>query len=251
MLSGVSQWIWNTTNTVTVDLLRHVVFYPMPWPSVEGQFYVLSRNIAWSIGIVLILWALIRGMWPELSLSHLYPSPPVVIHRVVTAMLLSLVSLYLVRSLLSINNAVVSRLMTNRPMLIAHASSFFTVLSPLVAVVMAMLLLGLIVYLGLFYALRTIEILLLTAILPWIYVWWIQSADDTLLRNVSREIIVAVFVQSLHAGAFWLYFHLMSEEPSALTPFEAAGVLWYMTKLPDQLRRIVGIGFRGPFWQWR
>lgn len=251
VLNAIAGWLWSNLIHFGGQLFTDLVLAPVNWAQAASALYVLSRNLAWMVSGVLLVWALLRAMWPELGDNSGGHAPAVVLHRAIAAALITGGGLYAVQGLLAINNAIVAELGGVKLGHAQWAGSALT-LSPLFALVAAAVLVALLFYLGVFYALRTIEIFLLTALLPWLAVWWIQSADDSLLRNAARELLAAIFIQSLHAGAFWLFVRLAGTGGSSLaTPFEAVGVLWYMTKLPEQFRRLLGTGGRAAFWPWR
>jgi len=126
-------------------------------------------------------------------------------------------AVYGVRVLLTINNALVLSLGGSKLGHVQWVGPALT-LSPLLAVVTAGIMVALLIYLAIFYALRVVEIFLLTALIPMFAVLWIQSADGTWLRNIGRELIVAVFIQSVHAGAFWLFIGLSGLEEHLWRP---------------------------------
>lgn len=225
---------------------------PLIWNASATSLYVASRNMAWALGTTIIVWSLLRSMWPQVQLGQGYHTPALIVHRTITAVVISAGALGVVRGLLQINDALVKALIPPSAITWIPLTGASLVLSPVIALVVSLVLLALILYLGIFYVLRTIEIFVLTALIPWLALWWIHSTDDGLLRNVGRELMVAIFIQSVHAGTFWLFIHLVVHGPStAMLPLEEIGVLWYMAKLPDQLRRLVGSPAKGGMWSWR
>ena len=146
---------------------------------------------------------------------------------------------------LTINNAIVGQLIQNSTGWTPTQASG-GVLSPVVVLIVSLGMLLLLLYLALFYAIRAIELFILTAAIPWFLLWWATKDDDAVLSNLAREIGVVIFIQSFHAAAFWLAVRMMSQGHWGLTSFflELA-LLWYMTKLPSQLRRLVGLGLGG------
>lgn len=241
-LAGLSQWIWRETLTVAELLYRTWVFQPLHWPPAASGLYVLSRNLAWTASGAVFVWGVLRSMWPELSPGGGL-SPLLVVNRAVVAAFIGGAALWAVEALLAVNNAIVAQFGSPVPPVLTDPSRTVAAMTPLISIAFGGFILSLLIYLVFFYALRAVEIFLLTALIPWLAVWWIHSVDDTMLRNAGQELLVAIFVQSAQAGAFWLFAHLLAGGRQTLTTvLEDAGVLWYMTQLPNQLRRIAGGG---------
>lgn len=249
VLNQFAHWIWGQLIHFITQVMDQWVFAPLAWSTGATQLYDMSRNLAMTLVGAVLVWGVIKSMWPQLSPSPGL-SPTMLLHRGITAGFLVGSAVYGVRVLLTINNALVLSLGGSKLGHVQWVGPALT-LSPLLAVVTAGIMVALLIYLAIFYALRVVEIFLLTALIPMFAVLWIQSADGTWLRNIGRELIVAVFIQSVHAGAFWLFIRFVGTGgASVATLFEAMGVLWYMAKLPEQMRRLMGLSGKGGMWQW-
>lgn len=240
IVNALANWAWHQVAALADVLIIRLVFQPIQWESPVLQLYGLSRDLAWSLAGLLIVAAAIKSMWPQFSWPHNRWSISFFLERVVAAGLMGMAGVWVVQALLQVNNAVVAALLANA----THWNPLPPsggVLSPVVVLVVSLAMLLLILYLALFYAVRVIELFLLTAAIPWFALWWATRDDDVALSNLGREMGVVIFIQSFHAGAFWLAVRLMSQDHWGVTGFflELA-LLWYMTKLPSQLRRLVG-----------
>jgi hypothetical protein len=237
VINGVSQWAWRQVAVNSTWLLRRFVLYPLGWPAVVSRFYQMSQALAGTVAVALVLISLLRIMWPEVTLHGMRWSTRAFLERLVTAALLSIASPWLVQVLLRVNNALVQQLLV--PSAISGLRAPEGVLSPLVVGFASLALLVLILYLAVFYAVRAIEIYLLTAAIPWLLLWWATQGDDVILGRVVKEFIVVIFVQSMHAAALWLAFHLLGALAWQGVFLELA-LLWWMTKLPGELRHLMG-----------
>ncbi len=246
-VDAISGWMWRQVVDLSGSWMSSTVLHPLSWPSIVTHFYNLSRDLAGSLVVVIMVSVSLKSMWPQLSWSWRRMSAPLYLERLVTAGFISLTGLWLVKAALDINNGVVLSLLQEALNWTPGLPATGGALSPLVVLLVGSAMLLLMLYLGLFYAVRTIEIFLLTAAIPWFALWWAAQDNDSALTNIARELGVVIFIQSFHAGAFWLAVHLMSSGHQ----WGMAGVLmelallWYMTKLPGQLRRLVGIAAGG------
>ncbi|MCY0897664.1 MAG: hypothetical protein OWU33_01800 [Firmicutes bacterium] len=237
LINALSQWAWRQVAMNLTWLLRRFVLYPLGWPAVVSQFYRMSQDLAGTVAVALILASLLRLMWPEVTLQGMRWSTRALLERLVTAALLAVVGPWVVQVLLRVNNALVQQLLA--PSAISGLTAPQGVLSPLVAGFASLALLVLMLYLAVFYAVRAIEIYLLTASIPWLLLWWATQGDDVILSRVVKEFIVVIFVQSMHAAALWLAFHLLGALAWQGVFWELA-LLWWMTKLPGELRHLMG-----------
>lgn len=240
LINQGSKWAWYQVANMAGTWMAHMVFRPLSWPPAVIQLYVWSRDLAWSlVGIVMVL-AVIRSMWPELSFRGSRLSIPLFLERLAAASLMGLAGVWAVSAGLVVNNNMVASLLSGNP--VFHpAAAPSGVLSPLVVLVVSLAMLALMLYLALFYAVRAIELYVLTAAIPWFALWWAVRDDDVVLSTLGKELAVVIFVQTVHAGAFWLALHLFSLSNSgAAGVFMELALLWYMTKLPGQLRRLTG-----------
>jgi len=248
VVDDLSKWAWNQVDDLGVTWLRKLVFVSLQWPDAVVHLYDISRNIAWALAGVMALVAVIRSMWPDFSIPGGSVPVPLLFERLVVAGLISLAGLWGVQTALAINNAIVTTLL-NSVMVWQSAPS--GVLSPVLVLVVALAMIGLMLYLAVFYALRAIEIYMLTAAIPWFALWWAGHRDDAIFSNLMKELTVVVFVQSFHAAAFWLVTKLMAGSGvGVVSLFMELALLWYMTKMPGQFRRLIGAGIgRSSLWR--
>jgi len=246
----IGQWILTQTTSLSLLAFRDVIFTPLQWSSQVTDLFDWCRLMVLSGLGVAAGWGILATMWPGLWPGALTPSPVRVVQRVLTVGLLCWLVVPGIQWMLQINNAVVAGLVNAlrglHPSLIASQTALSPLLSAGIVVATALLL----VYLGIFYALRVVEIFVLTALAPVMLAWWGVSGDQAAAIRWLRELVVAIFIQSVHAAVFWLYLHLIWN--AEVSQFEAIGVLFYMTLVPDQLRRMLGAsGGRSVGIPWR
>lgn len=247
-INALSRWAWHQVLGLTSTWMQRLVFQPLGWSHAVNQFYSLSRDLAWSLSGVLILWVFIRMMWPSLNMGRPSMSATLLLERLVTAAAIGMAGSWLVSMLLDINNALVRTLIGQVSNWQPEAAPS-GVLSPLVILVISLAMVALMLYLAIFYAVRAIELYVLVATLPWFALWWATRSDDTVLSNYGREIVAVIFIQSLHAAAFWLAMRLVANAGSSLFGFfTEIAMLWYMTRLPGQFRRLLG-AHGAPLWR--
>ncbi len=233
-----SQWILGATAQMSLAAFRHIIFAPLAWVAPASQLFVLSRDVVIA-GLALATgWSLLATMWP-VGLGWREDTPGRLVGRVLTAGLLNWLVVPGVSWLLRLNNQVVVGLVARgaTPHLL-HGSH--QLLSPLVSTLIVIVSAVLLVYLGIFYAMRTVEIYVLTALGPWMIGWWAVSGDPSLTGRWLRETMAAIFVQSAQAAVFWLYLHVIWD--AQVSGFETVGVLVFMSRIPDQLRRLLNAG---------
>ncbi len=239
-LDKVSQWVDQGLAQVSQRLFQQIVFVPVQWNVVATHLY--RSNLVLSMGALTLVftWTVLRMMWPTGPLLG-HPARSAPLQRTVSAAIVAIGASPAVHGLLTINDALV-RVFVDRvgSASVVGSTHFELSVNPLLALVLGALVLALLIYLGLFYALRTVEIYVLTGLIPWFAVLWSGGADDTWLSNIGKELMVAIFVQSVHAMVFWIFLHLVTHTTTLADEFLQAGVLWYMTKIPGQLRRLVG-----------
>lgn len=249
-VSTLSRWAWHAANGTATGLLRRLVFRPLVMSSSVGAFYRESQHLAWITMALFLAFGLLRTMWPAWSLGQGHLTAVQTVERMVTAGLISVVGFWCVKELVLFNNALVQTLVGSARLWPGASSN--DALSPLLALLVTLFILILSLYLGLFYAIRAIEIYLLAALIPWFAMGWAVGSHEGLLNSLFRELVVVIFVQSAHAGAYWLFTHLLvTAWSSPMASLEACGVLWYMTRLPEQLRRLLGAPspVRWPAWK--
>lgn len=241
VVNHLSQWSWHQVLELGSVWIEQLIFVPLQWPQAVVNLYDLSRNLAFMVAVVLAIFAAIRSMWPDLAIPGGNLSVPLLLERLVVASLISLSGIGAVMAALALNDAIVNGFIGQTGQLTTSAPK--GVLSPFVVLLLALALIGLMLYLAVFYAMRTIEIYVLTAAIPWFAFWWSTSRDNVAFSNLIRELGVVIFIQTLHAAGFWLVIHLLTTENLGVQGvFLEVALLWYMTKLPGQFRRLVGVG---------
>lgn len=250
LVNALANWMWHQVGALATIWLAKMVFRPIAWQRPVLQLYAMSRDLAWSmVGLVVILIAL-KSLWPQLQVPMGRLAVPFFLERLMTAGLIGWAGVWLVQAGLEINNALVSVIVANAGQWTWHPV-VGGVLSPVVVLLVMMAILVLLLYLAVFYAMRAIELFLLAAAIPWFALWWAIREDDRILSSLSREIGAVTFIQSFHAAAFWLALRLMSDGNWGATGlFIELALLWYMARLPGQLRRLMGAGMGGTrFWR--
>ncbi len=249
-INTLSRWAWQQVVVVSGRGFQRWILAPLPWPRPVMTLYADSRDLAWTLAGTATLLVVVRSMWPSLTAKGRVLAIPVYMERLVTAALISAGGAWAVQMLAALNSAVVSGLLSG----LAHwqiSGAPTGILSPLLVLASALAMLALMLYLGVFYAIRAVEIYVLTAAVPWFALWWAMREDSPVLAALSRELAAVVFVQAFQAGAFWLAVQLLSAAGGHLADFflELA-LLWYMAKLPGQVRRLMGSRM-GAGYAWR
>lgn len=245
VIDAASSWAWHEVSDLADVWMSRLIFHPLHWYAPVIELYGVSRDLAWSLTGLLVIVVALRSMWPQLIWFRSRLSVPLFLERLVVATLLAWSGIWIVKASLTINNAIVGWLIQNSTRWNPTQASG-GVLSPVVVLIVSLGMLLLLLYLALFYAIRAIELFILTAAIPWFLLWWATKDDDMVLSNLAREIGVVIFIQSFHAAAFWLAVRMMSQGHwGFMRSFLELALLWYMSKLPTQLRRLVGLGQGG------
>lgn len=238
---GLAQWVLGQAADASGLLLREVIFQPLNWTPWAEQLFAVSRQLLLGVLSVFLSWALLRSMWPQ-SPPGAHLTPQEVLVKAGQALVLSVAIAPVVQWCLSLNNALVTQLMP------AQGGDWLP-LSP--AVVLTAPLLGLLTmgaaiwasfWLGIYYAWRSIEVVVLTALVPWVAFASLFAPHDGAVRRMLADLMAAIFVQSLLAASFWLFLHLVVQGQTLFGELEAVGVLWYMTRLPQRLSHWLGGG---------
>ena len=240
LIDVASSWLWTQVTGLADHWASQMVFRPLGWPTAVSGLYAVSRDAAWSlIGLVASL-AAIRSMAPSLALPGAGIPIALLLERLVAAALMGLAGLWTVQTALALNNAIVHAILGSAALWRPKAGPA-GVLSPLIVLLLGAAMLTLMLYLVLFYAIRAIEIFVLSAAIPWFALWWATRQDDAPVSTLTRELGAAIFVQSFQAGAFWLVARLgASSSWGSMGGFLEVAMMWYMTRIPGQLRRLIG-----------
>lgn len=245
----ISQWILQQTAHLSLVAFREVIFRPLRWPVAATQLFTMIRTLVMAGLATLVGWTLLGTMWPALLIGSLdRMSPWKIIERAITVGFLCWAVIPAIQWLLVVNNQMVLALVdsvTVSRALSPAASGLSPIISALIVLVSAVLLL----YLGVLYALRTIEIFVLTALAPMVLAWSGLTGDQGPTGRWVREMLVAIFVQSVHAAVYWLYLSLLWS--ARVSEFEAIGVLLYMIRIPTQLRRLLGLSGGNSLGLWQ
>ncbi|MCY0878667.1 MAG: hypothetical protein OWU84_07000 [Firmicutes bacterium] len=237
LINSASQWAWQQVADNSTTILRRYVMHPLGWPPVLTSFYHLSQALAASLALAVLLVALLRLMWPNLSITGVSGTIRGLLERLVTGALVAVAGPWMVHVMLEINNALVGQLTSS--LAVAGLRSPQGLLSPLVVGMVALALFALMIYLAVFYAARAVEIYLLTAMIPWVLLWWATQGDEVVLGRFFKELVVVIFVQSVHAATLWLIYRIAGAFSWEGVFLELA-LFWWMTRVPAEIRYLVG-----------
>ncbi|HBQ93738.1 MAG TPA: hypothetical protein DD856_00375 [Sulfobacillus sp.] len=247
-LHSVLSWLSKGLNQALIgfsrEVLRHTVFYPFKLPAVVYPLFDFSRNLAIATTTVFFVIAVIQAQWPELNGGQGWGFSPVhVLHRTLTQVIWALFSLPLVNGLLLFNNEVVAALLARSAITFHFASHMALLTDPITAIVLTVAVVVLVAILGVYYVVRDVEIVVLLALIPWFALFWMaQGQRSPSLLRLLKELLVAIFIQSIQAMVFYLFIHMLGDQSSGnvMGQLEEIGLLYYVVKLPGQMRRIVG-----------
>lgn len=238
LTGGLDRAVASTTQMVFAG----TIFKPFVLTPAAVQLFDFSRNLALGASSLFLLWAILQMMWPELSPGTFLSSPTVVVHRALTQALWTLAAVPAVQMLIALNNAVVAAFDSVAiPADFAEGSALGMLTDPVAVTIMLLAIFILTLLLGVFYTVRNLEIVVLMALIPWFALIWMAHVGDATLRKLVKELVVAIFVQSVHALVFYLFLRVMATQSGTVAgQMMIVALLWYMLKIPQQLRRIVG-----------
>ncbi len=246
-LHSVLSWLGAGLNEALIgfskEILKHTVFYPFQLPSQAYLLFDFSRNLAIAATTVFFIIAVIQAQLPELNVQGWGFSPIHILHRALIQVIWALFSLPLVQGLLLFNNQVVAALLTTSPQIFHFASHLALLTDPITDIVLTVTIVVLVAILGVYYVVRDVEIVVLLSLIPWFALFWMtQSQRSPALLRILKELLIAIFIQSVQAMAFYLFIHMLGNQDSGsiMSQIEEIGLLYYLVKLPGQLRRIVG-----------
>ena len=189
----------------TMALIRATVLRPLHLgPSVTAN-WVVTRDIAMGLVLTILLYGIIRAqIGPAIGLDG--PSPWQLVPRLVAVVLGVVLSLSLVRALLTVNNLLCSALQAASPggpesLVRPLEAGLGAIVVPGVLGVAAdtlalLILLGLGV-LACSYLIRAAEIVLLALLLPLAMALWLIPAAAGAYRAIVGQLIVAIFIQTV------------------------------------------------------
>jgi hypothetical protein len=228
----------STTRLVFAD----TIFKPLILGPAALQLFNFSRNLALAASTMFLLWAVLQMIWPELTPGSFLSSPGVLVHRALTQAIWTIAAVPAARILIALNNAIVAAFDTAAvPTAFTSETALGMLTDPVAVTVVLFAILILIMLLGIYYTVRSLEIVVLVALIPWFALIWMAHVGDTTLKKLVKELAVAIFVQSVHAGVFYVFMRVLIDQSGSIAgQLMAVALLWYMLKIPQQLRRIVG-----------
>ncbi len=246
-LHSVLSWLSSGLNQALIgfsqEILKHTIFYPFQIPVQAYSLFDFSRNLAIAATTVFFVVAVIQSQWPELNAQGWGFSPIHVLHRTFTQIIWAVFSLPLVQGLLLFNNRIVAALLASSTITFHFTSHMALLTDPITTIVLTLAVVVLVAMLGVYYAVRDIEIVVLLSLIPWFALFWMaQTQRSEALLRVLKELLIAIFIQSIQAMAFYLFIHMLANQGAGtvMGQVEEIGLLYYVVKLPGQLRRLAG-----------
>jgi hypothetical protein len=239
--------LWAAANLI----LRAVVFRPVTLSA--GGLGVVRWSAAlaescWALALVLaavaLVWPALQGYLPRVGWGGL------LWRAAATGVLMPLGPVGL-GVLLSANNQIVAAVAAAVPTTVPiHVGLSVATLSPLLLAVEAVVLAGVVLLLGLEWALRVIELYWRLSLWPWFLLAWLVSGQPGPMWAQVRSLVAAVFQQAGQVLTWWVAARLAQAGgglTAALTGF--AGLL-FMVRVPDLMRRVSDspAPFRGMPW---
>ncbi len=226
-------------------VLRVVVFRPMLWSPAAVVLLRWSRDLALAtLGAAVVAGSLMAVWAPMIRRQTVEPWSAILLRGVVAAMLMTVVPTGL-QLLLTWNNDVVTLLLAS-PWSTSLWGPGLLAASPLLLIGLALVLIVLIGYLSVVYVVRWIHIAWLAALTPWMALGWVATGRDEKLSRALRELTALSFAQAAQAAAWWLTGRYIGEATDLGTMLVAAGGLWFMARVPNEFRRLLGVGDATP-----
>jgi hypothetical protein len=220
--------------------LTQVVFFPLAWTGPAVTLLTWSRDLAGgAMGGALVVAAL-TAVWP--SLMRHAPAGPwsgLLIRAALGAVVMgALPSLMIL--VLTLNNTVVAALLHGSAAGAVHWSAGALLLSPLLALGLVGVLAALVLYLSLWFVVRAVHVYWLAAWLPWAALGYVATGDPAVLWRPCRRLLALVLVQAAQAAGWWITVRLVVEAASFGGLLVAAGGLWFLTRIPNEVARLGG-----------
>lgn len=232
-------------------LLHAVVFRPVTLSSAGLGVVQWSTALAescWALTLVLaaaaLVWPALEGYGPRLAWGGL------LWRAAATGVLIPLGPVGL-RGLLAANNQIVATIEAGIPTPAPGPTSLgVATLSPLVLVVAAIILAGVVLMLGLQWALRIIELYWRLSLWPWFLLGWLVSGHPGPSWAQVRSLVAAVFQQAGQVLTWWIAAQLIRGSGGLVSAVAGLAGLVFMTRVPDLMRRVTDnpASFRGIPW---
>lgn len=227
--------------------LSEVVFRPLTWAPEAAMLLNWSRNLAWTAVGGAIIVASLGTVWPILVNYRPRGSWGAILVRAVAAALIVDLVPWSLKTLLQVNNGILQSF-AKPTFSISGWNVGLLAASPLLMLGLVAVLAMMVLYLSVMYVLRAVQLFWTAALIPWFAVGWLATGRDDRLADHLREVLVLIFMQAGQAMAWWLTVHLLAQAQNLGALLVACGGLWFMTRIPHELRRIAGLGpsIRGP-----
>ncbi|MDA8199812.1 MAG: hypothetical protein M0Z54_10410 [Thermaerobacter sp.] len=220
--------------------LTQVVFFPLTWTGPAVRLLTWSRDLAGgAMGGALVV-AAITAVWPGL-MRHA-PSGPwsaILVRAALGAVVMGALPSFMTL-LLTLNNTVLAALLQGSAAGAVHWSAGALLLSPLLALGLVGVLAGLVLYLSLWFVVRSVYVYWLAAWLPWAALGFVATGDPAVLWRPFRRLLAMVLVQTAQAAGWWITVRLVMEAASFGGLLVAAGGLWFLTRIPNEVARLGG-----------
>jgi hypothetical protein len=240
--------LWMAGETV----LRTIVFRPLYWSGAPGAVVLWSSRLAeGALGAGLVVAALSLVWDPLVQVLPRTSGTGVVVRALAAASAMSALPA-VTSGLLQLNQEVTASILAHAtaPGLVTWSGSLLA-LSPLLFLAIALLLAGVLVGLSLLYVLRAMNIFWLCCLLPWFLLGWLASGENERLWRPVRELVVLVFQQAAQALAWWLASALLRSAAAPAGFLVGCGALWFLLRVPGELRRLAGLSASaGGVWRW-
>ncbi len=220
--------------------LAQVVFFPLAWTGPAVALVTWSRDLAGGAMGGALAVASLTAVWPSL-LRHAPPGPwSAILVRAALGVVVMGALPSLMVLLLTLNNTVVAALLRGSAVGAVRWSAGAVLLSPLLLLGLAGVLAALVLYLSLWFVVRAVHVYWLAAWLPWAALGFVATGDPAVLWRPCRRLLALVLVQAAQAAGWWITVRLVVEAASFGGLLVAAGGLWFLTRIPNEVARLGG-----------
>jgi hypothetical protein len=231
-------------------ILSAVVFQPLAWTQGAEAVVVWSRDLGGAALAGAVIMAGIGLVWEPLWASGPGGPASALVWRSVLVSIALAALPGAVKLGLDVNNLIVATVLPN---VMARGLTGWELgplaLSPLLLLGLATLMTVVVLGLGLLYVTRAIHVLWLTCLLPWFLLGWLVSGRSEGIQRAGRELAALIFQQAAQVLAWWLATRLVFAGGGIAAMFVAVGSLWFMLRVPGELRRLVGLSSSGAGWR--